>query len=380
MNCEATRPLLSVYLDGELDAKSHASVAAHLAECQACARRLQDYRVLGQQIRALPDAPLPAGMVVVPAARRWPRLSDGRGLPLLVRGLSTLLLILALAALTVGTARVVQRMQALSQPAEIVATYPPNGASDVALDARLTLVFARPMNETSVEAAIYISPTMLLAFAWQDQTLTVVPFADWQPATTYTLTVASTARELEGGALQAPFALRFETTGALPGSALHPIGRFGYLWRAALGGPGGPLGYATAEEQELWSAVQPLERGLLVWLDQLYEDQVYVLTYGQDEQHGDWQQYADTWREGDLESAGLTPPEGLLEPIRGFGRVWREELGGPGAAVGWALAAEQGYVGAVQPFEHGLMLWNPLNGTVYLLWDDATWVAYPPSS
>ena len=87
----------------------------------------------------------------------------------------------------------------------------------------------------------------------------------------------------------------------------------------------------------------------------------------------------ETWREGDPEIGGLTPPEGLFEPVRGFGRLWREELGGPDALAGWALEPEQGYTGSVQPFEHGLMLWNPLDETVYVLWDDLTWTAYPVS-
>jgi uncharacterized protein with LGFP repeats len=123
--------------------------------------------------------------------------------------------------------------------------------------------------------------------------------------------------------------------------------------------------------------MQTFERGRMIWVDHLQEDYVYVLTYGADESGGTWQAYEDTFREGDLESGGLTPPEERLEPIRGFGKVWWEELGGPDARVGWALAPEQGYVGEMQLFEHGLMLWNPLDGTTYVLLDDGVWGAYP---
>jgi hypothetical protein len=445
VNCDRIRPLLSTYLDGELDAGEHAQVAAHLAHCQACTRALDDWRALGQKIRTLPDLAVPSEMRAEFSTRlHRRRYFSGPLMRPLVSALSTVVFIVALAALAIGTSRTIRRMQTLDRAAEIIATFPANGATDMPLDTNLTLIFARPMDRASVDAAIQIAPPMQLAFAWQEETLTVVPFTNWQSATEYTLIIASTAREEEGGTLETPFVLRFETEGALPTTtptalptatdtalaaasptapptvsptpsptavplesptqtpvasptlpptpsptppptpsptgALTPIGRFGYLWRSELGGPGGPLGLATAEEQELWNAVQPFERGLMIWLDQLHEDQIYVLAYGQDENQGTWQQYADTYREGEPESAGLTPPEGLLEPVRGFGRLWREELGGPDALIGWALAPEEGYIGAVQPFVHGLMLWNPLSDAIYVLWDDSTWKAYPAAS
>jgi hypothetical protein len=66
----------------------------------------------------------------------------------------------------------------------------------------------------------------------------------------------------------------------------------------------------------------------------------------------------------------------MQEPIRGFGKVWRNELGSRDAITGWALASEQGYVGEVQSFEHGVMLWCPLEGVVYVLLDDGGWTAH----
>ena len=378
MKCDRIRPLLSAYLDGELDPAQHTEVAAHLSACQECGRTLDDFRALGQEIRALPDVPSPAGMRAEFGARLRKRsIFPGFGTPLWASRLSTAVFVVVLIALIVGLSSVLQRIQPLDRAAEIVATYPPNGATDVPLDADLTLTFARPMGRASVEAAIGITPEMQLAFAWQEETLALVPSADWQAATTYTLTVASTAREVGGASLDEPFVLRFATAGEAPAGSLHPIGRFGHVWRAELGGPGGALGYATAAEQELWCAGQHFEHGPMMWLDELHEDHIYVLVYGADETSGTWQGHVSTWREGDPESGGLTPPEGLFEPIRGFGRLWREELGGPDAPVGWALAPEQGYVGNVQPFEHGLMLWNPLDGATYVLWDDLTWTAYP---
>ena len=378
MSCEHIRPLLSAYLDGELEPAQQAKVVAHLAVCPECARALDDFRTLGQEVRALPDVSVPPGMRAEFGTRlRRRSVFPALGMRPLAKGLSTVMFVAILIALAVGLSSVLQWMRPLDQVAEVVAAYPLDGATDVPLDANLTLTFARPMDRASVEAATHVTPEMQLAFAWQGETLTVIPSANWQPATTYTLTVASTACEVGGASFDEPLVLRFATA-EVPLGALNPTGRFGYVWRANLGGPGGALGYATAVEQELWCAAQHFERGLMIWLDELHEDHIYVLAYGTDENSGAWQRYVDTWREGDLESAGLTSPgRQFEEPIRGFGRLWREELGGPDASVGWALGPEYGYVGSMQPFEHGLMLWNPFDDVTYVLWDDFTWTAYP---
>lgn len=380
MNCKRVRPLLSAYHDGELDAALEVEVAAHLSTCPECTRVLDGYRTLGQDVRELPSVRPPDGMQQAFEARLH-RLnaSPWRGARSLSlrRGLATAAFAVALAALAFGVYVVLQRMQPIDESAGVVAAYPESGATDVPLDANLTITFAQPMDRASVEDATGITPEMELAFGWEGQTLTIVPFANWQPATTYTLTVATTAHTASGTPLDKPLVLHFTTAGESTGGGLNPIGRFGLIWRAELGGPGGTLGYATDAPQELWCATQPFEHGRMVWTDRLEEDHVHVLTYAADERGGTWQAYVDTFHEGDAESSGLTPPDGLLEPIRGFGKVWREELGGPDARVGWALAPEQGYVGEMQPFEHGLMLWNPLDGVIYVLLDDGIWSAYP---
>ncbi len=382
MNCDHIRPLLSSYLDGELDPAQQAQVIAHLTTCQECNRVLDDFRALGHKVRALPDVPAPGGMQSEFRARleRGPRLVSGPSL--LPRVLPTVIFVAALVALALGLPVVLRQMQSLApQKAEVIDTYPLDGTAGVPLDANLVLTFTLPMEHSSVEAAVRITPETQLAFAWEGDVLTLVPLSNWRPATTYTLTVASTAREVDGASLGKLFVLRFETAtdGELPAGSLTPIGRFGQVWRDELGGPESLLGHATAVDQELWCAGQRFEKGLMIWVDQLREDRIYVLIYGVNENSGVWQQYVDTWREGDPESGGLAPPAGLFEPIRGFGRLWREELGGADAPVGWALTPEQGYVGNLQPFEHGVMLWNPLDGAVYVLWEDGNWTAYHTS-
>lgn len=381
MNCKRIRPLLSVYHDGELDPAQRTEIEAHLAACPECARTLDGYSSLGQDIRGLPGVRPPAGT----QAEFETRLHKLSASPLLgVRGLglrralAAAAFALALVALAFGVYVVLQQMQLSEDGVTVAITYPEGGAIDVSLDANLAIAFAQTMDRASVEEATSIAPEKALAFGWEGQTMTIVPFTNWEPATTYTLTVATTALAADGTPLEEPLVLSFTTEGeqAPAGGGLNPLGRFGIIWRAELGGPGGTMGYATDVAQELWSATQPFERGRMIWVDHLQEDTVYVLTYGADEGGGTWQAYEDTFREGDPESSGLTPPAGRLEPIRGFGKVWRDELGGPDAPVGWALVPEQGYVGEVQFFEHGLMLWNPLDGTTYVLLDDGVWGTY----
>jgi hypothetical protein len=71
------------------------------------------------------------------------------------------------------------------------------------------------------------------------------------------------------------------------------------------------------------------------------------------------------------------PPEGRRQPIRGFGKVWREQLGGPEAPIGWATASESGGTLLIQPFVRGTLL-RGFGADVYVLWDDGTWTLLNP--
>jgi hypothetical protein len=107
--------------------------------------------------------------------------------------------------------------------------------------------------------------------------------------------------------------------------------------------------------------------------------QIYVLL-----ESGTWRAYDDTFVE-DLDpayDAGLAPPP--RQPQRGFGKVWREQLGGPQAPIGWALEGERPVFGWRQRFDHGLLFWTDATlagagepGTAYLLYDGGTWQSTP---
>lgn len=66
-----------------------------------------------------------------------------------------------------------------------------------------------------------------------------------------------------------------------------------------------------------------------------------------------WQRFDDDWSEDQPESdPAIVPPDGLFQPIRGFGKVWREN---PSVRqeLGWALGPELAFESKIQQQESG---------------------------
>ncbi len=126
------------------------------------------------------------------------------------------------------------------------------------------------------------------------------------------------------------------------------------------------LGCAIKPAAETAGAFQPFERGRMFWRGD--ERRIYVL-----QRDGTWAVYEDTWAEGQSPAdPNLSPPGGLRQPIRGFGKVWREQLGGPEAQIGWATEPESGGILLIQPFTRGTLL-RDFEGKTLILWDDDSW-------
>ena len=115
------------------------------------------------------------------------------------------------------------------------------------------------------------------------------------------------------------------------------------------------------------AAVQVFERGSMIWTAQGI---IYVLF-----DNGTYQQVNDTFDASvDPDSGGEVPPAGLLEPIRGFGKVWRT-TSGVRDQLGWALASETGDNATVQEFTQGRMIYLPTRGNILILTTQGTWRA-----
>lgn len=95
------------------------------------------------------------------------------------------------------------------------------------------------------------------------------------------------------------------------------------------------------------AALQPFERGYMIWIGEIYAIYTSTDTY---------QRFIDTFIEGnDPETTGEMPPGGLVAPRRGFLKVWDNN---PGVrnALGWGLQGERGAQAQVWQFANGRMV------------------------
>ena len=123
---------------------------------------------------------------------------------------------------------------------------------------------------------------------------------------------------------------------------------------------GCPLGNPPITFQ-LNGAYQVFERGIMIWMDE-DPSRIYALY-----SNGTYQQFADTFDEAvDPDSGGETPPEGLREPTRGFGKVWRT-FSTAKSNLGWALTLEIADLTTIQDFARGKMIYIPARGDVIAL-------------
>ncbi|MBN1137508.1 MAG: Ig-like domain-containing protein [Anaerolineae bacterium] len=91
------------------------------------------------------------------------------------------------------------------------------------VDAPIEITFDEPMDQASVEAAFTISPTIKGAFDWPDRrTVAFAPSQDLERGARYQVTIAATARNVEGLALEEPITFDFSTTGLLEVSQVQP--------------------------------------------------------------------------------------------------------------------------------------------------------------
>jgi len=141
---------------------------------------------------------------------------------------------------------------------------------------------------------------------------------------------------------------------------------------------------AGAAASQVPAAQQHFEHGRMIWMQSLtLRDQttggvIFVLY-----DTGQFARYNDTWTEGQPESdPAIVPPAGLQQPIRGFGKLWRENADIQ-TDLGWALSAEVGFTGAWQPESMETLgsyaYLQTIDGQILRTsgWESGSWAAWP---
>jgi hypothetical protein len=102
-----------------------------------------------------------------------------------------------------------------------------------------------------------------------------------------------------------------------------------------------PPNFPTPVIAEVQVAEQLFEHGRMFWIEPI--QQIWVLRIT-GEGRGTWEVYEDTYIEGEPETdPNLVPPDGLYQPERGFGKLWRES-DTLRQELGWGVTPEFGYV------------------------------------
>ena len=127
------------------------------------------------------------------------------------------------------------------------------------------------------------------------------------------------------------------------------------------------LGCPTLGEVAGGVVVQRFEHGWMLWQER--RDTVPATIYALFDDSQKYIRFDDTYNPGvDPASTSSTPPPGLVEPSGGFGKIWREaDALSVRDRLGWATATESSGDGAVEIFQHGLMVYTPDPREIFVL-------------
>jgi serine/threonine-protein kinase len=151
---------------------------------------------------------------------------------------------------------------------------------------------------------------------------------------------------------------------------LAPDNAWGRIWHGS-SSIRRKIGWAVDAERVTHAAQQDFEKGIMFWIDEPGREREPSHALFAD---GTWKTYQGTWQEGMAEYScpEVAPPDPSRTPRRGFGEIWCNQMGGPNAAIGWALGKERGYYPPWIRFQRGMMLLGE-DGRVYVLYADQTW-------
>jgi hypothetical protein len=139
-----------------------------------------------------------------------------------------------------------------------------------------------------------------------------------------------------------------------------------------------PDGCPTTEPVISTMVEQTFEHGQMIWV----QSQLRIYVLFNDGQQPMWATYPDEFQDGQPQSdPAFAPPSGLIQPIRGFGLVWRthERVR---QRIGWAVSGEVPSDGALQgdaTVDDGIMYLRAKDGNIFGLFDKgASWKLITP--
>lgn len=193
----------------------------------------------------------------------------------------------------------------------------------------------------------------------------------------------ATARATSTAALPVVTPSPTPTPGNFTDTGIEPQGRFYDIWQD-VGGGQSRLGYPTAPEIASQNyAKQIFEKGLMYWWDNPDgADYIWVIdSPAPDLNSGQsWNRYIDAWDGRDPFACDEARSNGDKGPMRGFGQLWcsrpelQQRLGNPWERE--AGSAGQPPFSRVQFFQGGVILYNPINAEVYVLFDQGDWLRF----
>ena len=195
-------------------------------------------------------------------------------------------------------------------------------------------------------------------------TLTPTPYPTFPPLPTFTATRATLPTPTVAAQRPTPKPSPLVCANGIAGWV-----QANFSTQAALSNALERLGCPLAPPRTIQFAMQAFQKGVMIWRPDTRK--IYVLNY-----NNTWTVYDDIWDASQPEGGTEKPPApNLSAPKRGFGKVWREKLGGASATLGWAVETERSLTNETQDFQRGVAFKPDQNFVgIDVLFADGTWL------
>ncbi len=103
-------------------------------------------------------------------------------------------------------------------PPTVYATSPANNATNVAVSSKITATFSEAMDATTISTGTFTLSGVAGTVTYSGFTTTFTPSAELKPSTTYTATITTGVKDIDGSAMKANYTWSFTTGGNVAGN------------------------------------------------------------------------------------------------------------------------------------------------------------------